>query len=62
MFPSNWMLHVNPEAKDKVTEWLADEEVQGYSMVPTTDAVHVGFNNIDDAFRFRLQFDEELLS
>ena len=59
---NSWILELVPESKDRGLEWLKDEGVSGYCLIPTQEAVQVGFNHIDDAFRFRLQFDEELLA
>lgn len=61
MVAHSWVMRACPEAKAKVEKWLKDEQVQGYVLVPTTEAVEVDFVNINDAFRFRLQFDEELV-
>lgn len=62
MVASSWKLRATPASKDKVENWLAQEAKQGYVLVQTNDAVLVDFLGIDDAFRFRLQFDEDLLS
>ena len=62
MFPSSWILQLSPESREKVVKWLQDEGLNGYSVIPTEEAVQVGFTNIDDAFRFRMQFDEDLLA
>lgn len=61
MFPSSWTLQVSPEAKDKVVEWLANEGLEGVVVAPKSETVQVDFDNIDSAFRFRMQFDEELV-
>lgn len=61
MVASSWVMRANPASKSKVEKWLADEQVVAYVLNPTPEAVQVNFFNIDDAFRFRLQFDEELV-
>ena len=62
MVASSWILRVAPESKEKVEAWLNTEATKGYVLIPTNEAVQVDFLGIDDAFRFRLQFDEELVA
>lgn len=59
---ASWILRAAPASKDKVENWLKDESIKGYVLITSADAVQVDFLNIDDAFRFRMQFDEELVA
>lgn len=61
MVANSWVMRVDPASKAKVEKWLDVEATNGYVLVSDTDAVQVDFLTIDDAFRFRLQFDEELV-
>jgi hypothetical protein len=54
-------MRARPDSKTKVEKWLEDEKVEGYVLNPANDGLEVAFSNIDDAFRFRLQFDNELV-
>lgn len=58
---ASWILRAAPASKDKVENWLKVEATAGYVLLSDTDSVQVDFLSIDDAFRFRLQFDEELV-
>lgn len=58
---NNWVLRVNPEVKAKVEKWLAREASTQGTLVDTSDVILVSLTSIDDAFRFRLQFDESLV-
>ena len=61
MVASSWILRVDAASKDKVEEWLGQEAKNGYVLVDASDTVQVDFLSIDDAFRFRMQFDDELV-
>ena len=61
MFPTSWTLHVAPEVKPEVEAWLEDEGLIDVLVQADAEAVSVDFDNIDAAFRFRMQFDEELI-
>lgn len=61
MVANSWVMRASPESKAKVEKWLQDEQIQGYMLIPTAEAVEIDFVSIDDAFRFRLQFDEDLV-
>lgn len=61
MSASSWILRTNPTSKVKVEKWLAVEATNEYDIVANSNEVQVDFKGIDDAFRFRLQFDEELV-
>lgn len=61
MVANTWTLEAAPEAHEAVEKWLDEEAATGYVLEATEEVVRVDFYNIDDAFRFRLQFDEELV-
>ena len=61
MVANSWVMRARPDSKTKVEKWLEDEKVEGYVLNPANDGLEVAFSNIDDAFRFRLQFDNELV-
>lgn len=61
MVATSRILRVMPASKEKIVRWLKIEAVGTYDMVSTDNEIQVGFNSIDDAFRFRMQFDEELV-
>jgi hypothetical protein len=62
MVASTWTLWVDAASKDKVVKWLADEHVDQSAIVNADDdSLELSFSGIDEAFRFRLQFDEDLL-
>lgn len=62
MVASSWTVRVDPASKVEVDEWLDDEKVVGYVIISDDKAVEIDFLNINDAFRFRLQFDQDLLA
>lgn len=59
---SSWKLRLDPTSKTDVEAWLDDEGPSGYELRSNHDAVTVELYDIDTAFRFRLQFDEDLLA
>lgn len=59
---ASWILRAAPVSKEKVENWLKTETTGGYVLITQEDEVRIDFLTIDDAFRFRLQFDEELVS
>lgn len=61
MVARSWILRAMPTSKSKVEKWLKDEATNSYVLADETDKIKVSFVSIDDAFRFRMQFDEELL-
>lgn len=61
MIASSWTVHVAPEAKELIVEWLEDEGLEHVEVQSGFEAVSVDFDDIDAAFRFRMQFDEELV-
>lgn len=61
MVASPWILRVAPASRDQVENWLKAEATSQYILVCDQDSVEVDFDSIDDAFRFRMQFDEELV-
>lgn len=58
---SVWNLRADPVSKEIVEAWLKEEALEGYVISVKPEAMQIGFSNIDDAFRFRLQFDEVLI-
>lgn len=62
MVASTWTLRVDAASKDKVEKWLVEEHGDLGPIISSDDEVlELAFSKIDEAFRFRLQFDEELL-
>ena len=61
MITSAWVMRASSEAKTRVEKWLQEESVRNYVLTSNPDVVEIGFSNIEDAFRFRLHFDEELV-
>jgi len=61
MITSAWVMRASSEAKARVEKWLQEESVRNYVLTSNPDVVEIGFSNIEDAFRFRLHFDEELV-
>jgi len=62
MSSNTWTICVAAEAEEKVVRWIADEDISIYRVHQEDNTVQVGFDSIDDAFRFRMQFDEDLVS
>lgn len=58
---NNWVLRVNPEVKAKVEKWLVREATTEGTIMDTKDVMLVSLTSIDDAFRFRIQFDESIV-
>lgn len=61
MVASPWILRVEPASMEQVENWLKVEATGQYVLSSDRDSVEVDFSTIDDAFRFRMQFDEELI-
>lgn len=61
MVASSWVLRVDAASKEKVEQWLGLEAKKDYVLLNEQDTVGVDFASIDDAFRFRMHFDEELV-
>lgn len=61
MVASPWCLRVEPVMKGVVEDWLRAEATSEYVLVWDDSSLEVDFSCVDDAFRFRLQFDEELI-
>lgn len=62
MVASSWKLRLDPTAESLVDDWLRDEKVAAYDISCDRDLLEVELHDIDDAFRFRLQFDEDILA
>lgn len=62
MVSGSWVLRVDVAVKEKVENWLKVEAKSQYIIMTDTDDVEIDFDNIDDAFRFRMQFDDELIN
>jgi hypothetical protein len=61
MAANSWILKASPDIGAKVQRWLDVEATQSYTMDAREDAVLIDFHGIQDAFKFRLQFDEQLV-
>ena len=61
MVADSWTLVVEATSKNEVEEWLTVEPECCYRILEQQDTLKVGFESIDDAFRFRMHFDEVLL-
>jgi hypothetical protein len=62
MILTNWKLRVDAAVETEVKIWLNNEAEDRFDVQTGEFEVEVGFKNINDAFRFRLQFDDELLA
>lgn len=62
MVAGSWVLRVDVAVKEKVENWLKVEAKSQYIIMSDADDVEIDFDNIDDAFRFRMQFDDELIN
>ena len=60
MVASSWTLQVEPDSKEEIAIWLGAETTAHFNMVLDNDTMLVQLNSIDDAFRFRMQFDEQI--
>lgn len=58
---ASWIVRADSASEDQVEAWLACETKGDFQVSRSVDAVAVDFSSIDDAFRFRLQFDEQLV-
>jgi hypothetical protein len=61
MVSNTWCITTKPSAKGKVIDWLSDEKIKPEVLKVTSEQVMVAFTSIEDAFRFRIRFDEELI-
>lgn len=61
MITNVWVMRASSEAKAKVEKWIQEESVRNYTLTANPNVVEIGFTSIEDAFRFRLHFDEELI-
>lgn len=62
MVASPRCLRVEPAMKGVVEDWLQVEATGEYVLVWDSTSLEIDFSSIDDAFRFRLQFDQELIA
>ena len=58
MVASSWTLRVEPASEEEIAAWLASETTSKFSMILEQDEILVELGSIDDAFRFRMRFDE----
>ena len=58
---SVWNLRADPQSTEIIETWLKEEAIEGYVINVKPEVVQIDFSSIDDAFRFRLQFDEVLV-
>jgi len=62
MVASSWKLRLDPRSEDQVEDWLRDEGFRDYDVNYGREALEIELFEIDAAFRFRMQFDDEILA
>jgi len=62
MAANSWKLRLVPSSKDDIESWLRDEGLVVCAMIRDKDAITIEFNDIDAAFRCRMQFDENIIT
>lgn len=60
MVATSWTLRADIASKNEIEQWLADEVSSRFSLTSNGLELFVELENIDDAFRFRMHFDEVL--
>lgn len=56
-----WILQIMGPSKDAMEKWLSKETCGQYQLLEKKEGLEIIFHAIDDAFRCRLQFDDDIL-
>ena len=61
MTTNSWQIKVDASSAQEVNKWLAEETSKSFEIVSQNSEIVLDFHGIDDAFRFRMRFDEILV-